>query len=121
MTTYDAVAAFCHTLDGTQGRRPFGPQPLVMSTKEAKCYCFLYEDVMPPRITLKCDPMEAELLRAAYPAVTPGYHMNKRHWITVVLDGSVHGDELRRMIRNAYLLVSRRKGEVVPVWGPGKQ
>lgn len=59
----------------------------------------------PLQITLKCDPEEAETLRAAYPAVQPGYHMNKRHWNTVTLDGTVPEDELRDMIDASYRLV----------------
>lgn len=59
----------------------------------------------PPWLTIKCDPYHGELLCEAYAAVRPGYHTNKRHWITVVLDGSVPGDELRDWIDESYDLV----------------
>lgn len=56
-------------------------------------------------ITLKCDPVWAQLLRQTYPAVTPGYHMNKRHWNTVMVDGSIPADELREMVEHSHRLV----------------
>jgi predicted DNA-binding protein (MmcQ/YjbR family) len=59
----------------------------------------------PPRLSLKCDPAVAEALRAAYPAVTPGYHLNKRHWNTVSLDGSVPDAMVREWIEDSYDLV----------------
>lgn len=56
----------------------------------------------PPRVTLKCDPDFALELRAQYPAVTPGYHTNKRLWNTVALDGSVPADEVDELVRHAW-------------------
>ena len=58
-----------------------------------------------PRINLKCDPEEAQILREIFPSVLPGYHMNKTHWNTILLDDSVPSGELRRMIDNSYTLV----------------
>ena len=56
-------------------------------------------------INLKCAPTEALMLRQIFPAITPGYHMNKQHWNTVLLDGSVPENEIKRMIENSYALV----------------
>ena len=56
-------------------------------------------------VNLKCDPFEAQQLRDIFPAVTPGYHMNKRHWNTVVLDGTLPASEIERMIDHSYTLV----------------
>ncbi|PCH63888.1 MAG: hypothetical protein COC19_00480 [SAR86 cluster bacterium] len=56
-------------------------------------------------MNLKCDPDEANALRDIFPAVTPGYHMNKKHWNTLLLDGSIPRGEIERMIDNSYLLV----------------
>lgn len=56
-------------------------------------------------INLKCDPIEALMLRQIFPGVTPGYHMNKQHWNTVLLDSSVPENEIKRMIENSYALV----------------
>ncbi len=57
------------------------------------------------QMNLKCDPHEALILRDIFSAVIPGYHMDKRHWNTVILDGSVPQGELQRFIDNSYLLV----------------
>jgi len=59
----------------------------------------------PQRLNLKCDPGKAEILREIYPAILPGYHMNKRHWNTVILDGSIADTEIRSMIDDSYDLV----------------
>lgn len=56
-------------------------------------------------LNLKCDPEEAIMLRDIFPSIIPGYHMNKRHWNTVILDGSVPKGELERMIDNSFNLV----------------
>jgi predicted DNA-binding protein (MmcQ/YjbR family) len=59
----------------------------------------------PLHVSLKCEPELAEQLRATYPAVTPGYHLNKRHWNTVTVDGSVPDATVRDMIEDSYDLV----------------
>jgi predicted DNA-binding protein (MmcQ/YjbR family) len=59
----------------------------------------------PGSVSLKCDPTLAEALRDRYPAVTPGYHLNKRHWNTVELDGSVPADELAELVDHSWELV----------------
>ena len=56
----------------------------------------------PLRINLKCDPELARHLRAAYRAVQPGYHMNKKHWNTITLDGSLPNEEILTMIDDSY-------------------
>jgi len=56
-------------------------------------------------MNLKCDPDEAVMLRDIFPSVIPGYHMNKRLWNTVILDGSIPQGEIERMMDNSYLLV----------------
>ena len=59
----------------------------------------------PLRLNLKCDPVKAEILRELYPAIQPGYHMNKRHWNTIILDGSIADEEILAMIDDSYALV----------------
>jgi predicted DNA-binding protein (MmcQ/YjbR family) len=60
----------------------------------------------PPQITLKCDPEQGELLRAEYAAIAPGYHMNKRHWVTVTLDGSLAPTMIEELIEDSFDLVA---------------
>lgn len=56
-------------------------------------------------INLKCDPEKAVELRELYPCVMPGYHMNKRHWNTILLDGSVPDQLIRQWMDHSYALV----------------
>ena len=83
---------------------PFDTTTLVIKVS-GRMFALLGIDEDPLRINLKCDPLRAEMLREKYPAILPGYHMNKRHWNTVVLDGSIADDELRAMIDASYELV----------------
>ena len=68
-------------------------------------------------MNLKCDPDEAVMLRHIFDAVLPGYHMNKRHWNTIVLDGTIPRGEIERMIDNSYTLVVRSmsRAERIPL------
>ena len=59
----------------------------------------------PPSLTLKCDPHHAAALRVSHPAIQPGYHMNKQHWITLRLDGSLSPELVRSLIDESYQLV----------------
>lgn len=83
---------------------PFGPEVLVFKVKGKMFALVPWEDPA-PSISLKCDPGEALFLRDIYPAVQPGYHLNKRHWNTITLDGSVPEPELLRLIDDSYRLV----------------
>lgn len=83
---------------------PFGTEAAVFKVR-SKMFGLLMQGHGEARLNLKCDPDEALALRDIFPAVTAGYHMNKRHWNTVVLDGSVPEGEIERMIDNSYRLV----------------
>jgi predicted DNA-binding protein (MmcQ/YjbR family) len=74
---------------------PFGKRTLVFKIK-SKMFGLLFTSKELPRINLKCDPEEAQILREIFPSVLPGYHMNKTHWNTILLE---------RMIDNSYALV----------------
>jgi len=83
---------------------PFYPDVAVMKIGR-KMFATLSEQDGVARMNLKCDPNEAVILRDIFPAVVPGYHMNKRHWNTIILDGSIPRGEIERMIDNSYSLV----------------
>ena len=83
---------------------PFGPGAIVFKVK-GKMFALVPDADPAPSISLKCDPDEALFLRDIYPAVNPGYHLNKRHWNTVTLNGTVPEPELLRMIDDSYRLV----------------
>jgi predicted DNA-binding protein (MmcQ/YjbR family) len=61
------------------------------------------------RVSLKCDPDLAEQLRASYPDIQPGYHLNKRHWNTITLGAGVPDEMVRDLIEDSYALVSPRR------------
>ena len=85
---------------------PFGPDVLVFKVS-GKMFALATLDEVPTRVNLKCDPDLALELRDRYDQVTPGYHMNKKHWNTVELEGGIPDLELRKMIDHSYDLVAR--------------
>lgn len=83
---------------------PFVPDVAVFKIS-GKMYATLSQKNGVPNMNLKCDPAEAFILRDIFKAVIPAYHMNKTHWNTVILDGSIPEGEVQRMIDNSYSLV----------------
>ena len=103
----DQVIDECLAKPGAVETYPFGEEVAVF-TVAGKMFALLLLSAEPRHLTLKCDPLLSVALRERYPAVTPGYHTNKRHWNTVVLDGSVPDDELEEFIDHSYGLVVDR-------------
>ena len=83
---------------------PFGPEVMVYKVM-GKMFALVFWGESLLRINLKCDPDLAMHFRAMYKAITPGYHMNKRHWNTITLDGSISDKEIFSMIDDSYDLV----------------
>ena len=79
-----------------------------VGSTEGKMFAIIYEKSMPVRLSLKCDPQLAELLREKYESVLPGYHLNKRHWNTIICSGQVDDDELRDLVRHSFELVKAK-------------
>jgi predicted DNA-binding protein (MmcQ/YjbR family) len=100
----DDVRAVCAGLSAATVGYPFGPEVCVY--KVAGKVFALAAEAPPWRVSLKCDPELARILRERYPAITPGYHLNKRHWNTIALDGTVPTDEIREMIDHSYTLIA---------------
>ncbi|MCD8522904.1 MAG: MmcQ/YjbR family DNA-binding protein [Saccharospirillaceae bacterium] len=86
---------------------PFGPDAYVYKVQD-KMFALLYEKDGKARINLKCNPQQAVELRDVFRAVIPGYHMNKTHWNTVLLDGDVPDGELERMVDHSYGLIIQK-------------
>lgn len=87
---------------------PFGEEVAVYKVgrgKSAKMFALIAEGKTPLRLSLKCDPQLAESLRARYESVLPGYHLNKKHWNTVILSGQLSQDEIFHLIDHSYNLV----------------
>lgn len=94
------------TLLGAYEDYPFGPAVIVVKVR-SKMFAIFSRRNDQEQLSVKCDPVYAELLRKQHAAVTPGYHLNKQHWNTIVLDGSVPVEEVRRMIAHSYDLVKQ--------------
>jgi predicted DNA-binding protein (MmcQ/YjbR family) len=84
---------------------PFGEDVGVYKTKD-KMFALISERKEPIWISLKCDPKLSEILREKYETIQPGYHLNKKHWITIVLTGQVPDEEVKDLIRHSYELVA---------------
>jgi predicted DNA-binding protein (MmcQ/YjbR family) len=118
--TPEELKAACLELNGTEETFPFNPETSVFKVG-GKMFAASSLDAQPLRINLKCDPDLAVRLRAEHPAITPGWHMNKRHWNTVVLDGSLPDSLIRELIEDSYDLILAqlpRKQQLVLDW-PG--
>lgn len=83
---------------------PFGPQTSVFKV-HGKIFAISRLDAETLEVSLKCEPELAEQLRGSYPAVRPGYHLNKRHWNTVTLDGSLPDRLVEDMLEDSYDLI----------------
>ncbi|WP_438448722.1 MmcQ/YjbR family DNA-binding protein [Gorillibacterium sp. sgz5001074] len=100
------LTAYCLTKRGAADDYPFGPHPLVMKVG-GKMFALIAGSGEDLQISLKCDPFIAENLREQHDCVRPGYHLNKKHWNTVTVDGSMPEEELQAMIDHSYDLVVR--------------
>jgi predicted DNA-binding protein (MmcQ/YjbR family) len=88
---------------------PFGDTVIVYKVNN-KMFLLLPLDTQPLQFNVKCDPEKAIELREAYPdAVLPGYHMNKKHWNTVIADGTLSSRQLLDMVDESYQLVNNKK------------
>lgn len=103
---------------------PFGEGTAVYKTKvgdEEKMYALIEEGREPVRISLKCDPLLAETLREKYETIMPGYHLNKKHWNTLVLTGQLPWDEVKGQILLSYNLVTNHERGTPPLIAPGAE
>lgn len=85
---------------------PFGEGVAVYKVKD-KMFALVQEGNEPVRLSLKCDPQLAETLRERYESVMPGYHLNKKHWNTILLTGQLSWPEVQDLINHSYNLVTK--------------
>lgn len=97
----EEIREYCLTKKGATESFPFDETTLVF--KVIKMFCLLGLDDV--RVSLKNEPEKNVELRAHYPAIIPGYHLNKQHWNTIELDGSVPGQLIKEMIDESYDLI----------------
>lgn len=107
MKTRDEIIKYGLSFPNTYVDTPFRDTNwvLVRLTSNKKAFLWTYEYEGKMRINIKVDPEWRDFWRKAYDAVIPGYHQNKEHWNTVILDGTVPENDLRRMIAESYDLV----------------
>jgi predicted DNA-binding protein (MmcQ/YjbR family) len=100
----DHLRDHCLAFPGAAETFPFGPETSVFKV-EGKMFALSRLAGRPLSVSLKCEPALAEQLRQIHPAVLPGYHLNKRHWNTVMLDGSIPEQLIKDMVEDSYDLV----------------
>lgn len=105
--TMELIRSFGLSLPGAEESLPFGPDALVFKVK-GKMFLLLALDTDPLQFNVKCEPGKAEELRETYEAVLPGYHMNKKHWNTVLVDGTIPARLLQEWIKDSYNLVNNK-------------
>ena len=102
----ETLRDYCLSKPGAEETMPFGPDTLVYKVNN-KIFLLVGLDSADLRFNVKCDPDKAIELRDEYACVLPGFHMNKKHWNTVVVDGSVSNALLKEWIDHSYTLVAR--------------
>jgi predicted DNA-binding protein (MmcQ/YjbR family) len=101
----ESLRDYCLSKPGAEETLPFGPDTLVFKVG-GKAFLLVGLDAEDLRFNVKCDPDKALELRDEYSCVLPGYHMNKKHWNTIVVDGSVSNAMLKEWIDHSYSLVA---------------
>jgi len=103
--TAEELRDLCLEFAGAEETFPFNPETSVFKVG-GKMFALSQLGSQELRVSLKCEPQLAEELRAAHEAVIPGYHLNKQHWNTVILDGSLPDSTIREMVEDSYDLVA---------------
>jgi len=104
----ETLREYCLSKPGAEETLPFGPDTLVFKVN-GKIFLLTGLDSQPLQFNIKCEPAKAIELREEYACVQPGYHMNKKHWNTVIVDGSVSSKQLKEWIDWSYNLVADKK------------
>ncbi len=102
---HKTVEDYILTMPAARLDYPFGEDVAVYKVGD-KMFALVNEGKEPVRLSLKCDPQLSKLLREKYEAVMPGYHLNKKHWNTLVLSGQLSWQEVQALIRHSYNLVT---------------
>ncbi len=99
----DDLRQMCGAFRGAREDFPFGPEVSVYKVMDRVFALIPTSGEL--SISLKCDPLRAVMLRETYPAITPGYHLNKMHWNSIDCDGSVPDEEIADLIEHSYALI----------------
>ena len=104
----ETLREYCLSKPDAEESFPFGPETLVFKVW-GKVFLLTGLDSPDLRFNVKCDPDKAVEIREEFPCVLPGFHMNKKHWNTIVVDGSVSAKQLKEWIDWSYNLVAGKK------------
>ena len=104
MMDHKTVEEYILSMPNARLDYPFGEDVAVYKVGE-KMFALISEGKTPVRVSLKCDPELTKVLREKYEEVQPGYHLNKKHWNTLVLAGQLPWEEVQGLIRHSYQLV----------------
>jgi predicted DNA-binding protein (MmcQ/YjbR family) len=102
----ETIRKYCLEKKSTTESFPFGEFTLVFKVC-GKIFLLMSLDSQPLQFNVKCDPEKAEELREAYSSVIPAFHMNKKHWNTIIINGQVNSKLIREMVDDSYSLVVR--------------
>lgn len=102
---HKTVEAYLLSMPNAKLDYPFGEDVAVYKVHD-KMFALISEGKEPVNLSLKCDPQLAETLREKYVTVMPGYHLNKKHWNTLILSGELPSEEVQALIRHSYDLVA---------------
>lgn len=100
----EQIREYCLALNGATEDMPFGDDTLVFRVMNKIFVLVNLEGEI--RVNLKCDPSRAIDLREEHPAIIPGYHMNKLHWNTIIMDGSLKKELITSLIDHSYQLIT---------------
>lgn len=103
--THKEVEAYILSMPDARLDYPFGENTAVYKVGD-KMFALINEKSNPLQLSLKCDPQLATLLRDKYESVMEGYHLNKKHWNTLLLTGQLSWEEIKDLIRHSYNLVA---------------
>ena len=104
MIDLEILRNYCSRKKGVTEDFPFNDVTMVIKVG-SKMFALISLNEQPLRMNLKCDPFAAEQLRQMYTSILPGYYMNKRHWNTIVLNGSIQDKIIFKMIDDSYELI----------------
>ena len=92
---------------GAESSFPFGPEAMVFKVM-GKMFALVSQNEKVPRVTLKCKPADAEILTSQFTSIVPGYYMNKKHWITIYLNGEIPDEMIFDLADGSYDLVKSK-------------
>lgn len=111
MVSHKEVEQYVLSMPNAKLDYPFGEEVAVYKVND-KMFALIQEGKSPVRISLKCDPALAKVLREKYDEVMEGYHLNKKHWNTIILSGQLTWEEVQALIRHSYDLVTGIKEDI---------